>query len=310
MITFLAMGDLPYSKEQSEIINKKLRPKIKKKDYDFLIHVGDFKAGGESCTNELILKRKKQIHKILPKKLIYTPGDNDWTDCDRNKLDVPLSELNRLQFLRDNFFIYKKRFVKKNKLVQQDIFPENSLWKKSKVVFGTLHVVGTNNGRRQIYKDDLRLTLSLVEARDNANRLWLNKIFEQAKLIEAKAVVLAMHADIFEPEHFEKHNGDCNVDQKKGRCDGFLHLRQQLKDLAAKFSKPVLLIHGDTNPYCMDQPYKKDGVTNLWRLNAPGDYNEIDLAKIVYDPSQNFPFQVKTILSDKAAPYQCVYKED
>jgi hypothetical protein len=71
-------------------------------------------------------------------------------------------------------------------------------------------------------------------------------------------------------------------------------------------AKPVLLIHGDTNAYCLDQPFSTRQAPKLWRLNAPGDYQVIDAAVIAFDPaSADRPFKVTGLLSGQPAPGVC-----
>jgi hypothetical protein len=42
-------------------------------------------------------------------------------------------------------------------------------------------------------------------------------------------------------------------------------------------------IHGDTNAYCLDQPF--DHSKNLWRLHAPGDFKYVDVVVIKVFPT-------------------------
>jgi hypothetical protein len=63
------------------------------------MHLGDMKSGGESCTDELLKEHKAVINQVYPGKIIYTPGDNEWTDCDRDTLTYSFDELERLDFI-------------------------------------------------------------------------------------------------------------------------------------------------------------------------------------------------------------------
>jgi hypothetical protein len=49
---------------------------------DLVTHLGDTKSGSTKCTdewNELILS----VFQSFRDPLVYTPGDNEWTDCHR-----------------------------------------------------------------------------------------------------------------------------------------------------------------------------------------------------------------------------------
>jgi len=47
-------------------------------------------------------------------------------------------------------------------------------------------------------------------------------------------------------------------------------IRDTIEEMSQSFNKPVLVVHGDTNAYCFNQPATE--ITNLWHLNGPGDF--------------------------------------
>ena len=177
---------------------------------------------------------------------------------------------------------------------RQPNFPENARWTNGGVQFATLHMVSTNNGRVEILKDDTAAALALVEARDEANRVWLQGAFKTAK--SARATVIITQADVTNPDG----GGACTVYNRQ-HCDAFAAFRGQLVALASGFRdwskpggprKPVLLLHGDTNPYCLDKGFGGSRAPNLWRLNAWGDFRQpADATVVVVQPD------------DPAAPY-------
>jgi len=87
---FLFIGDLPYSDEQNDRLNDIIAPAISKGEYPFLVHYGDFKGSGNSCSEALIRSAHKQITGLMASgsqttsspPVFYTPEDNEWTDCD------------------------------------------------------------------------------------------------------------------------------------------------------------------------------------------------------------------------------------
>ena len=76
---FLATGDLPYSIEQFDKYHRLLKQSESEK-FSFLVHVGDFKESYAECSDESF-ERIRQMFQNYPKPVVYTPGDNDWTDC-------------------------------------------------------------------------------------------------------------------------------------------------------------------------------------------------------------------------------------
>ena len=81
-----------------------------------------------------------------------------------------------------------------------------------------------------------------------------------------------------------------------------------MKALSETLGKPVLLLHGDTNAYCLDQPFET--ASNLWRLNAPGDFKHLDASRVeVFPDNPSKPFQAVGLLSGAPAPSVCDYSQ-
>ena len=90
-VRFVVVGDLPYTAGQARILETEIRPAIQRGQFPFVIHLGDFKSGGIDCTDDGLAAAREQIMSLIPDRVFYTPGDNDWTDCDRSKLRRPPS---------------------------------------------------------------------------------------------------------------------------------------------------------------------------------------------------------------------------
>ena len=314
---FLFIGDLPYTKDQSVRLKGSITKAIKKGNFPFLVHYGDLQSGGVSCIDEdgntKFGDYFKQITGLMadendtspPRPVFYTPGDNDWTDCDRRfKKGKSKSELNQLDLLRRIFFLDTPlKLSDKWKYERQPLYPENALWRFGKVQFATLHLVGTNNGRVDILMDDVGLALARVRARDQANRVWLNIIFEKAKKRKdpAAALIIATQADVTDPNE----NAPCTPANPM-YCDAFAGFRAQLIKHAAAFKKPVLLVHGDTSPYCLDKGFGGAPAPNLWRLNAAGDYKLVDATVVTFHPGKrDTPFSAKGLVSGEKPEAGC-----
>ena len=95
---FLATGDLPYSKGQDATYSRLLR-QSESEDFKFLMHVGDFKAQSVPCSDDEF-RKIRDIFQAYPKPVVYTPGDNEWTDCH----GVGSDPVERLEKLRELFF--------------------------------------------------------------------------------------------------------------------------------------------------------------------------------------------------------------
>lgn len=300
---FVVMGDMPYNDVEYALLEHStgaIAVAIKALDPPALIHIGDFKKGRLSCGDELFKDHYRQIAFLNPHKTVYTPGDNDWTDCDRFTLAPRHDELERLAYLRQLFFHQDLQQLSKNipGLVRQHGFIENARWKIDHVSFATLHIPGTNNGRSQIMRSNVDDALNEADFRDQANEEWLQQLFAEAE--STQAVVIAFHADIFE---FDHNKPACSPTNRTD-CDGYRSTRDSIKQKTAAFKKPVLLVHGDTLAYCLHQPYAE--IPNLWRLNTPGDHKYIDISHIQFDPTdQDNPFKATGLLNQKPAPSIC-----
>src|ERR1051325_9183072 len=79
--TLAVIGDTPYGPEKlaefpalTDLIN--IEPKV-----DLVAHLGDIKAGSSSpCTNEYCDSIRVLFDRFKDP-FVYTPGDNEWTDC-------------------------------------------------------------------------------------------------------------------------------------------------------------------------------------------------------------------------------------
>ncbi len=312
--SFIAVGDTPYGETEKQWFRTVLPQAIAAAQVPFVVHYGDLKGGGEACTDALIQQTRDDIY-ALHDSVFYTPGDNEWTDCDRPALPEPKSELERLAFLRQQF--YGQAFLPKGLYHRQANYPENVRWWYSDVLFTTLHVVGTNNGRDEILRDEIKTALAAVEDRDRANHHWLEQIFQEAQIYHAKAIVIVFQADI----SIRNGQGACTP-ENPSHCDGFESYRQKLTQLSAQFKEPdqapnqtqevapqpVLLIYGDTPAFCMRKAdFSGEDSPNLWLLNAWGDFLQpSDVTEITVQLDHpNQPFVAQTLLNKIEPKPEC-----
>jgi len=295
--SFVAMGDLPYGQAaQGFAPYKSLIRSINQERPNFSIHIGDFKSGSTLCSNE---ESQVQLGHfgLFDSALVFTPGDNEWTDCHRAN-NGGHDPLERLQALRTTFYKPGLSMGKQPlPLLNQSVttpalakFVENQRWDHQGVVFATLHIVGSNNN---FEVRDPRAAAEFFE-RDKANIAWIREAFASATQSQAKAIVLAMHADVFEVknlwEDFPAHSGFRTS------------IGETLLPLAAQSKIPVLLIHGDSHVFRFDQPFtlNKKPITQLTRLVVPGA-SDVRAVHVTVDTRHRNPFAVR-LLEPAAAP--------
>jgi hypothetical protein len=285
--TFAAIGDVPYGPHEEFAA---LVDKINTKSLAFTIHVGDIKSGSTVCSDETFLS-VRQLFDRFDRALIYTPGDNEWTDCHRlnNGRYDPLERLEKIRqlFFASNESLGKQRLPLQTQSSQKSFTPfvENRRWSQGNVRFATLHLVGSNNNLQPGLPSS-----SEFAAREHANIAWLRETFAEAKANADAAVVLAMQADTFFGE------------PRKG--SGFVRWNVVLAEEVAAWGKSVLLIQGDTHQYLIDRPLKDNKgkpLSQLVRVVVPGE-SQADAVLISIDIADTVtPFQFK-LLRGEASP--------
>jgi len=294
--TLAVIGDTPYGDAKLaelpsliSLINHD--PKV-----DVVVHLGDIKAGKASpCTDEYFATIKS-LFDTFKDPLVYTPGDNEWTDCHvaskNNGLYTPTE---RLQAVRALFFPVPGQSLggrKKALLTQANdpansAYVENVMWMESQVVFATVNITGSNN--------DLALWGSPLPAnagnfpsqaqefvtRAQANAAWIQRAFATATANDAAGVVLAFQADMWDPS--------------EPTLSGFDAIVQQIGTLAAAFGKPVLLLEGDSHRFEVQQPFSASSplravhpntpiAENITRLVVEGSDGRTEYVRLTVDP--------------------------
>lgn len=286
--TFVALGDMPYGpREQAYPAFKALIAEINRRAPVFTIHVGDTKSGLDDCSDELLLEQRDFMNSFTAA-LVYTPGDNEWTDCHR-LLAGAYDPLERLRFIREHYFptalslggqpIHIER--------QADVMPgfepfvENSRFKWKGVWFMTAHVVGSNNNLDD--DPDSDATREFLP-RDKANRAWLADSFDKA--MAADAGVIAIHADMF---------GDGFDPQQETfpRVSGFKNFGETLAAKARSFGKPVLLLFGDSHVFRVFHPFPRSA-GNLIAVEVYGG-EHMHAVEVTVDPDTEAVFAVKPV---------------
>ena len=286
---FIALGDMPYKIPEDFIRYERLISEINKSNPSFSIFIGDTKSGSSPCSDEYNLIVKKYFNQFSSP-LIYSIGDNEWTDCHR-PLAGAYDPIERLQSLRKTFFASNMSLGKTQlELVRQadtdpkhSKFVENSMWVKNHFLFVNLHIPGSNNN----FERDESAKQEYFE-RNEANLSWINRAFNTATSKQYSGIILFYQADIF-------YNRNQAVDPASGYRDTL----QTLSKRAQSFKKPVLLIHGDSHRLIIDQPLKsidqKHVLENVIRLEVMGA-EQVQAVEIQVDGKLEQPFRFSPIL--------------
>lgn len=255
------LGDIPYGDAQRAALPALIADVNADRGVRLVLHAGDVKSGSQTC-DDARFADLATVFGTFTDPLVLTPGDNDWTDCHRTNNGAYLPT-ERLDAVRRAFFPVPGRTLGGRKMpvvsqgrvsAQHAAYVENVRFESSRVVFASVHVVGSENDLAPWTTlaggDRPAERLAEFEARRSANLEWIDAAFDTAERRKAVGVVLMMQAEPVASE-------------------GFAAERALISKRAAAFGKPVILHHGDEHVYEVEPAYA--GVANLTRLESYGD---------------------------------------
>lgn len=298
-VTFAAFGDMPYCRAEApercpaeEGRVARLMGAINAARPAFSIFLGDTKGGSEPCTDDRLLRAFTWMG-LAEHPLVYTPGDNEWTDCWQDRAGR-FDPLDRLRLLRDRFFARPESLGRRPMPLarQSDLgpggaaYPENARWTQGSVLFLTLHLPGSNNNRPTEPGERPRIAppegaRAEWAAREAAGLAWLAAGFAEAGRGRARAVVVGLQADLF----FARVCGG-------GYDSGYRTTREALARAAADYGRPVLLLHGDSHVFVRDAPLPE--APNLTRVMVPGE-RDVQAVVVTLDPEAPDPYRLRLI---------------
>lgn len=258
--TFALTGDTPYSDYERRELPKMLAA-IGEEKPAFVVHDGDIKSGSSLCSDELFADRL-QVFEASPVPFIFVLGDNEWTDCHRanNGHYEPLERLAKLRslFHADGQSLGARKIALERQGPPHQEYRENTRWRLGPVLFVGLNLPGYDNN----YGLQKEPSAEFVK-RGKANQAWLADAFSLARKEKHKGIVLVIQANP-DFQHFEA--GVAN----RGYKDFLDQLRQETID----FPGQVVLVHGDTHSFQINQPLRhpvsRKVLTNFTRVETFG----------------------------------------
>jgi hypothetical protein len=164
------IGDTGYSAaDDEELIAQRAR--MNETDLAFITHNGDIQKQGAPCTDAR-LEYVKGIFDGFKAPFVFTPGDNEYTNCS--------DPAERLAAIRRIFYPDDRTLGQNRMTVQRQAAPyvENARWERDGVWFATLNVPDHGGG---------------IPA--EANIEWLNGTFDAAEAAGAAGVMITWQAD-------------------------------------------------------------------------------------------------------------------
>src|SRR5262245_60007918 len=293
-------GDLPYSNVQETAGIPNLIDDTNDAQLAFSVLHGHLKAGNGPSGNppsvfcdDALYQRALGWFNSLEGAAMFTPGDNDWTDCDRTS-NGPFNSLERLQHERSVFFSTDDSLGTKPMKLEVQSTPlclgttsstgsptfntpcvENRRWTLKNVTYATLNVQGTCNNLCSSGVGDptdpgaQAARVAEYTARNAADIAWLESTFAQAKANGSAAVMIIAQAnpgfDLSDPTRAALRDPRTLAEQTQTGCcptntypaatpDGYVSFLTALRTQVIAFAKPVVYVHGDSHYFRVDKP--------------------------------------------------------
>ena len=301
LLTIAVFGDWPYNNLLLNNANLLIDSVNADQHVKLVMHVGDIHSGSQPCTsagilppislsnpgwNQAVFQKFQQFRAPV----VYTPGDNEWTDCHKSKQSSSGDPMKELASVRGLFFSRPGVTLGLNEMdvmsqaqYHDPAFPsdaqfvENVMWQDSRTIFVTVNLPGSNNDSvpwtGQFANPGVQA--NEVALRSAANIRWLEKAFALASPPKMRAVVIGLQADMWDPAALAA-GGD--------GLSAYTSFVKRLADLATQFGRPVLLFNGDSHLFEVDHPlavptsptgviHGTQAVPNLTRITVQGSTN-------------------------------------
>ena len=277
--TLAVIGDSPYGGSPTDTAEFLKYPSYivainSDKDVSMVLHTGDIHSGKQYCTQEYN-QSIFNLFNSFATPLIFTPGDNEWIDCQKAKQGGGTANsfaggdpLLNLDLVRSIFFSQPGKSLGKvtmsvhTQATEYDptyptdkAYLENVWFEKSNVLIGTINLPGgSNNGASYLttgVSGLSALTISdLSRQQEITNRTgaafrWLDTLFAKAKANGHSAILIMVQGDMWD------------LDGNSMSVKTLTEWKQYIDKLAVltkDFGKPVLLTHNDSHFYRSDNP--------------------------------------------------------
>jgi len=314
-VTYAVIGDTPYGKPQLENFPNDVAEINADPQVRLVMHLGDIKNGSSECTTPYFEGIRADFNQFVDP-FVYTPGDNEWTDCHRanngaywpagpvlngDSRPARLSEVHRIFFDHPGWTLgMHARHIE----TQGGEYAENVMWKQADIQFGDLNVPGSNNDWLPWFEQPrTKSQIDEVTNRTKADLVWMDRIFDRAREEHVEAVAIGIQADMWDPA----------IEGDPTQYDHFQPIVQELARQALRFSGPVLLLNGDSHKFIDDHPLADPSrpqnksiygiaqdVPNLRRITVNGSTTPChEWLKLTADPRASGVFSYQRVLFNK-----------
>ena len=288
--TVALLGDVPYGTSPTDTAQTTAAPKLIQAinadaDVSLAMHAGDIHSGSQYCT-QAYDNQVFGLFQTFQDPLIYTPGDNEWSDCHKvkegggsyssttgtityvvdtsgNPVDYAKGDpAANLALVRSTFFASPGQTLGASAVTvhtqAQDFDPafpadkqfvENIWLQRNGVLFATVNMPGGSNNDTDPWYGTPAMSAAQqqeVNERTAADLRWIDVAFRRATVDGNGALVLMLQADMWDLD---------------GKAAAHIAEYKQFIDRIAAdakaFGRPVLLVNGDSHGYRSDNPLQQ-----------------------------------------------------
>ncbi|MDX6257319.1 MAG: hypothetical protein QOJ11_3653 [Frankiales bacterium] len=291
--TFAVIGDIPYGAAQIANFPNVVRQINADPDVQWVDHLGDIKNGSSVCSDGYFQTIKTEFDAFIDP-LVYTVGDNEWTDCHRTN-NGSYNPLERLATIRQVFFpnpgnTLGQHSAKVDTQAAQGI-PEDVRWERADVAFAAVNIPGSNNSLAPwtgLTAPTPEQTSEVI-SRTAAVIQEIHDSFADAKAHHDRAVTILTQADMFDPTVANPSFADYY---------GYQPIVAAIAREARDFRGPVYLFNGDSHVYNSDAPLAAGSpwlafygittpLTNLSRVTVDGSTGVNNYLKVTVNGHGN-----------------------
>jgi hypothetical protein len=288
--TYAVYGDAPYEVNPTATTELDATPAFidavnADPDVSTVVHVGDIHSGKQYCT-EPYDRRIADLFTRFTDPLVYTPGDNEWTDCHKTaegggKYNASTGQVDFVRDTQGNPVDYAGGDPVQNlALVRSIFFPqpgatlgsgslhttsqavafdpahpedaayvENVMWQQRGFVFVTLNIPGASNNDTDPWYGAPTMSdeqATEVRQRTAADLRWLDRAFATAADQDAQGLVVIDQADLWDLDS-----------QPRTHLSEYEPIVKSLAEHTAAFGRPVLALEGDSHVYRSDNPLQQ-----------------------------------------------------
>lgn len=305
-------GDLPYNDFQALNGVPNLIADMNNQRLAFTVHDGDLKGGNSVANSTTVTTCGDGLYtqalgyfNALKAPAVFTPGDNDWTDCDRPS-NGGFNSLERLSHERQVFF--STPFSLGQRKMRQEVqtaplclgldpngqntfvpCSENRRWTVGGVTYATLNIQGSCNNLCDTAPDPAEFA-----ARNAANITWMQETFDIAAVKNSAAIMFVTQGnpgwDLTDGTRAPLRDPK-TLAEAIAETDGYQEFLRALRDEVIAFRRPVSYVHGDSHYFRVDKPFLDSSgkrLENFTRVETFGDNaangnNDVNWLKVLVD---------------------------